>query len=57
MAAGREVRVIVKPEDLADSKVTVLARAIADKIEKEQTYPGQVKVTVIRENRVSEGAR
>jgi len=57
ISAGREVRVIVKPESIRDSKVPILARAIADKIEKEQTYPGQVKVTVIRENRSVEVAR
>ena len=57
VSAGREVRVIVKSEGLSDAKVPVLARAIADKIESEQTYPGQVKVTVIKETRSVEMAR
>lgn len=57
ISAGREVRVIVKPEKVDDSTASVLAREIAKKIELEQSYPGVVKVTVIREVRVSETAR
>lgn len=52
--AGRDVRVMVKPEEVDDDKVTVLARDIARKLEKEAEYAGQIKVTVIREIRVTE---
>ncbi|MDP2648327.1 MAG: ribonuclease Y, partial [bacterium] len=54
---GREVRVIVKPEDISDLDARKLARDIADKIEKELQYPGEIKVSVIREMRVIEYAR
>lgn len=57
ISAGREVRVIVKPERVDDSTASILAREIAKKIELEQSYPGVVKVTVIREVRVSETAK
>lgn len=57
ISAGREVRVIVKPDRVDDSTASVLAREIAKKIELEQSYPGVVKVTVIREVRVSETAK
>lgn len=57
ISAGREVRVIVKPERVDDSTASILAREIAKKIELEQSYPGVVKVTVIREIRVSETAK
>ncbi len=57
ISAGREVRVIVKPERVDDATASVLAREIAKKIELEQSYPGVVKVTVIREVRVSETAK
>ncbi|MDZ4227141.1 MAG: ribonuclease Y, partial [Patescibacteria group bacterium] len=57
IAAGREVRVIVKPEDISDLDARKLARDIADKIEKELQYPGEIKVSVIREMRVIEYAR
>lgn len=49
--AGREVRVIVRPEEVDDNKLTILAHDIANKFEKEVSYAGQVKVTVIRELR------
>lgn len=49
--AGREVRVVVRPEEVDDNKLTILAHDIADKLEKEVSYSGQVKVTVIREMR------
>lgn len=49
--AGREVRVIVKPQVIEDTEIPVLAKNISDKIEETQTYPGTVKVTVIRESR------
>ncbi|MFI5240941.1 MAG: Rnase Y domain-containing protein [Microgenomates group bacterium] len=52
--AGRDVRVIVKPDEVDDDKLTVLANDIARKLEKEAEYAGQVKVTVIREVRVTE---
>ena len=52
--AGRDVRVIVNPEEVDDDKLTVLAYDIARKLEKEAEYAGQVKVTVIRETRATE---
>jgi len=55
--AGREIRVIVKPEEVDDNMSVVLARDIAKKIEGEMEYPGQIKVTVIRENRAIEYAK
>lgn len=57
IAAGREVRVIVKPEEITDLEARKMARDIADKIEKEMQYPGEIKVSVIRETRVIEYAR
>jgi len=55
--AGREVRVIVDPGTVGDDQAALLARDVARKIEQEMTYPGQIKVTVIRESRSSEIAR
>ncbi len=55
--AGREIRVIVKQEDLTDSESFQLSRELAKKIEQELTYPGQIKVTVIRESRYVEYAK
>jgi len=52
--AGRDVRVIVNPEEIDDDKLTVLARDIAKRLEKEAEYAGQIKVTAIREVRVSD---
>ncbi|MGZ4459726.1 MAG: ribonuclease Y [Nocardioidaceae bacterium] len=57
MQAGRDVRVMVKPEEVDDLAAQVLARDIAKQFEEELTYPGQIKVTVIRESRASEVAR
>lgn len=57
IAAGREIRVIVKPEAISDLEARELARRIAEKIEKELQYPGEIKVSVIRETRVIEYAR
>jgi len=55
--AGREIRVIVQPERISDEDSVVLSRDIARKIEKDLTYPGQIKVTVIREMRAVEVAK
>lgn len=55
--AGRELRVFVRPEQIDDLKAHKLAQEIANSIEKELTYPGEIKVTVIRENRIIEYAR
>ena len=52
--AGRDVRVIVNPTEVSDDEITVMAREIVKRLEKEAEYAGQVKVTVIREMRVSE---
>lgn len=52
--AGREIRVIVKPADTTDDEITVMAKDIADEIQKSQTYPGTIQVTVIREKRAIE---
>lgn len=55
--AGREVRVIVKPEEIDDNEMVVLSKKISDEIEKSQTYPGTVQVTVIRESRAMSVAK
>ena len=55
--AGREVRILVENEKVSDSDAVMLCRDIAKKVEAELTYPGQIKVTVIREMRVSEFAK
>jgi len=55
--AGREVRVIVRQEELSDSEAFRVSRELAKKIEQEMTYPGQVKVTVIRESRFVDFAK
>jgi len=55
--AGREIRIIVKPEDLSDARSAQLSRDIAKKIEQELSYPGQIKVTVVRESRYVEYAK
>ncbi|MEV6524128.1 ribonuclease Y [Longispora sp. NPDC051575] len=57
MQAGREIRVMVRPDDVDDIGAAVLARDVAKQIEDELTYPGQIRVTVVRESRVSEIAR
>ncbi len=55
--AGREVRVMVRPEDISDDQMTLLAREIAAKIEEELEYPGQIKVNVVRESRAVDYAK
>ncbi len=55
--AGREIRVLVKPDKISDDQMTLLARDLAKKIEAEMDYPGQIKVNVIRETRVSDYAK
>ena len=57
MQAGREVRILVQPEKIGDDQVILLARSIAKKIEDELDYPGQIKVSVIRESRATEYAK
>jgi ribonuclease Y len=55
--AGREIRIVVKPDKITDSEMTVLARDIAKKLEEEMEYPGQIKVNLIRETRVVDYAK
>ena len=55
--AGREIRIIVKPEKINDDQMTILARNIAKKIEEEMEYPGQIKVNLIREKKVTDYAK
>jgi len=55
--AGRDVRVIVDPEEVDDDRLTILARDIANRLEKEAEYAGQIKVTVFREVKASETTR
>lgn len=57
LSAGREIRVFVTPEKVTDMEAKELAYNIAKKIEQELTYPGEIKVTLIRENRITEYAR
>ncbi|MCE5191444.1 MAG: ribonuclease Y [Actinomycetia bacterium] len=57
MQAGREIRVMVKPEEISDAESVVLARDIAKQIEEQLQYPGQIKVMVIRESRAVEFAK
>ena len=55
--AGREVRIMIKPEVVSDEKMTLLAREICQKIEAELDYPGQIKVNMIRESRAVDYAK
>jgi ribonuclease Y len=57
LQAGREVRIIVRPEDVDDLAALQLSKEVAKKIEETMTYPGQIKVTVIRETRATEFAK
>ena len=55
--AGREIRIMVKPEKISDDQMVLLARDVAKRIEDGLDYPGQIKVNVIRENRVTDYAK
>ncbi len=55
--AGREIRVLVKPQEIDDPSAAIMAREMAKKIENELEYPGQIKVTVLRETRAIEYAK
>ena len=55
--AGREVRILVKPDEISDDQMTILARDVSKRVEKEMDYPGQIKVNVIRETRVVDYAK
>ena len=55
--AGREVRILVKPEKITDDQMTILAREVSKRIENEMDYPGQIKVNIIRETRVIDYAK
>jgi ribonuclease Y len=57
MQAGREIRVMVKPDRIDDIQAQVVARDIAKQVEEELTYPGQIRITVVRESRATEFAR
>ena len=55
--AGREIRVVAKPDEVGDDSIAILARDISKKIESELEYPGQIKVNVIRETRAIDYAK
>ena len=55
--AGREIRIIVKPEKVSDDQMVVMARDVAKKVEEEMEYPGQIKVNIVRETRVVDYAK
>ncbi|HAP79852.1 MAG TPA: ribonuclease Y, partial [Ruminococcus sp.] len=55
--AGREIRIMVAPEVINDEKMVIVARKIASQIEREMDYPGQIKVNLIRESRVTDYAK
>ena len=55
--AGREIRIMVKPEDVSEDQMVLLARDIARKIEEELTYPGQIKVHLLRETKAVDYAK
>ena len=57
LQAGREIRIFVRPAEISDLEASKLARSVAKKIEDELKYPGEIKVTVIRENRITQYAR
>ena len=55
--AGREIRILVKPEAFSDDEMVIVAHEIAQRIENELEYPGQIKINLIRENRVIDYAK
>ena len=55
--AGRELRLMVIPEQVSDDDMKIMARDVAKRIESELEYPGQIKVNIIRETRASEYAK
>jgi ribonuclease Y len=55
--AGRELRVVVEPTKISEDRALLLAREMAERIEKEMRYPGQIKVSIIRETRSVEYAK
>jgi ribonuclease Y len=55
--AGREIRIIAKPDEVSDDAIALLARDISKKIESELEYPGQIKVNVVRETRAVDYAK
>ena len=57
MQAGREIRVMVRPDSIDDIQAQVIARDVAKQVEEELTYPGQIRITVVRESRATEFAR
>ena len=55
--AGREIRIMVRPDVISDDQMSIIARDIVNKIEAEMEYPGQIKVNIIRENRAVDYAK
>ena len=55
--AGREVRIMVRPEDVSEDNMVLMAREIAKKIEAELEYPGQIKINLIRETKAVDYAK
>jgi len=55
--AGREVRVVVQPDKVSDAEAAQMSRDLARKVETEMTYPGQIRITVVRETRAVEVAK
>ena len=55
--AGREIRIMVKPDVVSDEKMVLIARDVVKKIEEELEYPGQIKVNIVRENRIVDYAK
>ena len=55
--AGREIRIIVKPDKITDDQMVLMARDIAKKVEDEMEYPGQIKINIVRETRVVDYAK
>ena len=55
--AGREVRLVVQPDRVSDAEASAMARDVARRVETEMTYPGQIRVTVVREPRAVEMAK